>query len=141
MPENLFVAGFIGSPSMNFFRGCIEDGRFLAPGLSLKIPHNLLESAIDRPHENISLGVRPECFSTVPNEFSEGIPANVVVNEFLGDRSLVYLKIGNTEHVASLKEDLAHCIDHTVMFYIDMDRAHFFDPVTEQRIRREKDRT
>ena len=134
-PENLFVGGFIGSPPMNFVKGKIRDGRFIAPGLNLGIPVELLDPLSSQQYEDVILGVRPEYFGTDPQEYTESVHAEVVASEFLGDRSLVFLRIGESDFVVSLEQNYSEYIGKSVEFSIDMKRAHFFDPISEKRIR------
>ncbi|MBE2220710.1 MAG: ABC transporter ATP-binding protein [Anaerolineae bacterium] len=136
-PENIFVGGFIGTPPMNFFSGQIIDGRFGAPGMDMAVPEALLKIIGAHADNNIILGVRAECFSLEPNGAAEMLQAEVTNNEFLGDHSLVHLKIGDYVYVASLKDNLADSVGETINLYIDMDRVHFFDPESEKRIRLE----
>ena len=62
-PENVFVGGFIGSPAMNFFRGKVENGKFILGHIKLSIPEKKLEALREQGYENdknIILGIRPE---------------------------------------------------------------------------------
>lgn len=134
-PENLFVGGFIGSPSMNFIQGKIESGYFIAPGIKLAIPQNLLDLVENYPGDKIVLGFRPEHFSAEPNEFSGTVRAKVLSSEFLGNHSMIYLQITGADFVANLKQNFTEFIGDSFDFYIDMRHAHFFDPKTEKRLR------
>ena len=136
-PEDLFVGGFIGSPPMNFIQGKIRDGRFIAPGVNLGIPVELMDTLGSQRYEDIILGIRPEHFGTDPREFAQSVHAEVTHSGFLGDHSLVYLQIGESDVVASLKQNYTESIGKSAEFYIDMKRVHFFDPQSEKRIRQE----
>ncbi|RMF01637.1 MAG: ATP-binding cassette domain-containing protein, partial [Chloroflexi bacterium] len=87
-PANLFVGGFIGSPPMNFISGQIKDGRFVAPGVNLGVPEELLDGVGSHNYDNIILGIRAEHFSTEPNGALETISAEVIDCEFLGNHLL-----------------------------------------------------
>ncbi|MFK0207232.1 ABC transporter ATP-binding protein [Agrobacterium sp. NPDC090283] len=92
-PANMFVAGFIGSPAMNFLSGtAVEDGFMLAGGNMLPLP---LQSSRLAVH----YGVRPEHLRIDPN----GIPAEVVVTEPTGSETMVVAKIGSQQ---------VHCVFH-----------------------------
>jgi len=136
-PENLFVGGFIGSPPMNFISGQIEGGRFVAPGVSLRVPEELLGIVSAQSNDSIILGIRAEHFNAEPNDSSEAVSAEVIDSEFLGNHSLVYLQIADFTYIANLKQDLTQFVGKTREFYVDMTRVHFFDPESEKRIRRE----
>ena len=85
-PENLFVATFIGSPSMNVIAGQIADGHFNAPGVRLECPK--LVSG------EVQLGVRPEHLRIAPSGCPTGIEGKVGVVEHLGSETIVELLTG-----------------------------------------------
>ena len=58
-------------------------------------------------------------------------------SEFLGNRSLVYLQIGESEYIASLKQNVTQTIGDSIQVNIAMKRTHFFDPESGNRIRQE----
>ena len=102
-PDNLFVAGFIGSPAMNFIEGTVEHANgaarvVTADGTALPIgPAN--GAADGTP---VVYGVRPEHFALVGN--GDGIPAEVVVVEPTGAEILVVCRMANTDIQAAFKE-------------------------------------
>lgn len=137
-PENMFVGGFIGSPAMNFMRGQIKDGRFTTSGLDLAIPANLYDLVQPYTGDDIILGVRPEHFVTHPDDGHEPVQAEVNTVEYLGNHALLYLKTGQNDCVANLRLDAMGAKVDASELYIDMNRAHFFDPKTEKRIRKQE---
>ena len=139
-PENIFVGGFIGNPPMNFIVGRIAQDRFIAPDVNLGIPEDLLRIVATSSNNSIILGVRAEYFSIAHQASAESISAEVVASEFLGDHSLAYLQMGDSVHIARLKENLTPYIGQTLEFSIDMMRVHFFDPESEKRLRHEGDK-
>ncbi len=136
-PENVFVGSFLGSPPMSFVTGKIEEGRFVAPGMNLGIPEDLLGVISAHSNGRIILGIRAEHFSAEKNDSFEPVSAEVMNSEFLGYQSLVHLQIGDFTYVATLKKNYTPFIGKTLEFYVDMNRAHFFDPESEKRIRQE----
>jgi multiple sugar transport system ATP-binding protein len=136
-PENVFVGGFIGSPPMNFIEGQIENGRFIATGMNLAVPPALLSKVSNHSTNRVLLGIRAEHFSVEPTESSEVVQVEVTNSEFLGYHSLLFFEIANTSFVAKLRKNFNHLVGRSVELYIDMDRVHFFDPVSEKRIRLE----
>jgi len=136
-PENFFVGGFIGSPPMNFCSGEIKFDKFVAPGMNLKIPEKLMEIVGYYSYSNIVFGIRPESFSLEGYRLSEYIEGKVVATEFLGDRLLVFLDVGGSNFIASLKTQKVLKLGERIKVYADMDQAHFFDPETETRFRQE----
>ncbi|WP_226008146.1 ABC transporter ATP-binding protein [Natrinema salinisoli] len=90
-PANQFVAGFLGSPSMNFFSGTVEDGTFGADGFDYDLTEGMQMAVADR--DELVLGIRPEDLSlhetdSSPHEFE----AVVDVVEPMGSISYVYLQ-------------------------------------------------
>ena len=137
-PENMFVGGFIGSPPMSFINGRIEEGRFIAPGMNLSVPQELLNVIGTHSNKSLNLGIRAEHFSTEPKGSHEVVRAEVTKSEFLGDRALVYLQMADFEFVAKLEQQFSRLVEgNLVDLYIDMNRVHFFDPESENRIRLE----
>ena len=85
-PANVFVAGFIGSPSMNLIEGVATGGRFEAAGVSLALPLAVAEG------HKVTLGIRPEHLVLSDT----GIAANVVVIEPTGSETHLVLRIGKS---------------------------------------------
>jgi len=130
-PVNKFVAGFIGSPPMNFLSGRIERGEplsFVHPEFSLPLPAALngrLSSAVGKA---TVMGVRPEAIRVVP---AAGIRTVVEVCEQMGSEVVLYLKLGGETLVARLPPDTAHRPGDSVDIAIPAERVHFFDAETE----------
>jgi multiple sugar transport system ATP-binding protein len=107
-PVNLFVAGFIGSPPMNFVSGGVADGRLTLPFVSFELPEGLRDAAGDRDH--LTVGIRPERFQDAsagdvpPTGVTFRSPVDVV--EWLGNEQYAYLPVEGLEEsvVARLGE-------------------------------------
>ncbi|MGQ2375419.1 ABC transporter ATP-binding protein [Companilactobacillus zhachilii] len=141
-PKNKFVAGFIGSPSMNFFDvtyrdGMIDDGK----GLRLKVPEGRSKVLDEQGYsgKKISMGLRPEDIHAEgaveeawPNST---VTANVVVSELLGSTSMLYSKVDDTEFVAIVDARDYHKPGDYVKLTFDLNKAHFFDDETSNAIR------
>ena len=132
-PRNRFVAGFIGSPSMNFVRGTIERGdngpRFAAHGLSFALP----PSACTREGP-VVLGVRPHdlVLEQSPNGGSRGVISLV---EPLGSEQIVHVSVGaGDELVAAIASERAPRVDETVALRIAPGAVHLFDATTGERL-------
>ncbi len=143
-PANRFVAGFIGSPPMNFCDAALserERGIYVEfDGAALKLPEDKAEAA--RPHrgKTLELGVRPsDIFDTAISpvvEPSEDNTAQALVEviEPMGADSVLYLKLGDIQLVASVDSGTRAREQETLDFCFDMDKAHLFDKETEQTI-------
>jgi multiple sugar transport system ATP-binding protein len=99
-PLNQFVAGFIGSPAMNFIPGRCATGGFAAGGLMLPVP----EAAAHAGREAVC-GIRPEHFEHCPA--GSGVPARVEVVEPLGSETQLVLRLGDMPLIALFHERLA----------------------------------
>jgi multiple sugar transport system ATP-binding protein len=139
-PANLFVAGFIGSPAMNYIECEIinENSKFYfqAPGLKLKIPAENVGACQKYSDRKIVVGIRPEYlydsrrFHATIDENT--VQANVEVIEPLGSEIIVYLKIGDSSIVGRLPADLELKTDQHIDVAIDMSKLHCFDPQTSE---------
>jgi multiple sugar transport system ATP-binding protein len=130
-PANLFVAGFIGSPAMNFLKGKIAAGnepRFVTDGgLSLPVKH-VPQGSDGRP---VVYGIRPEHFVIDPDK---GIPAEVVVVEPTGSETQVFAKLGGQDIVGVFRERVTVGPGDTVPLTPDPALVHLFDQETGSRI-------
>jgi multiple sugar transport system ATP-binding protein len=130
-PVNRFVAGFIGSPPMNFLSGRIEDRtplRFSHNSFSLDLSPALagrLAPARGRP---VTLGVRPEGITLGSQP---GFKAGVEVVEQMGNEVIVYLKMGGDTLIARVPPQGAPRPGDSVTAGFAPDRIHFFDAETE----------
>ncbi len=108
-PVNRFVAGFIGSPTMNFLDGELAetDGRLFIHGDGYRLP--LSDSASQRmagaPARAVTLGIRPSAFLTEAGD-GAGIDLTVIVSEYLGATSVLATRCGSTEVLVEI--DSAH---------------------------------
>lgn len=134
-PANLFVAGFIGSPSMNFFRGKIEwqDGfRFIGDGIELKLPgFHALKQWVGNA---IILGIRPEDILLASSDSPQQLQAIVEVVEPIGEASYVHLRIGTNTVVARFPPISPPKFGDTITVRMNLEKAHYFDRQSEKRI-------
>ncbi len=143
-PANQFVAGFIGSPSMNFFDGKItkEDGKtyFDGDSFAVQIPEDkasIYEGLVNKP---VTMGIRPEDIHN-PQYVPGGItPANVEakveVTELMGNEIFVYLKSGNQHsYIARVDPRSKYTFGEDVQVAFNMENFHIFDKETELAVR------
>ena len=141
-PNNVFVAGFIGSPAMNFFTVTLKDGVITnGKGLSLQLPEAKKKLLEEKGYEGKELifGIRPEdikgsqiAIDTYP---SSSVKAEVVVSELLGAETMLYTRVDDTEFVSKVDARDFHSPGETVELAFDLNKSHFFDKETEQVIR------
>jgi multiple sugar transport system ATP-binding protein len=138
-PVNKFVAGFIGSPPMNFVDAKISDGMVDAGSFKLPLPPD--HSALKLEGKMVTLGLRPESIfdSAIPSRVKAGaensVEARVDVLEPLGHEYVAYLKIGDHSIIATLDPETEVVEEGTAKFSIDLDAIHIFDAETEEAIR------
>jgi multiple sugar transport system ATP-binding protein len=139
-PANLFVAGFIGSPAMNFVNGTLEARNgatyFRSDSLQLRLPpaHAAKASAlVGRP---VVFGVRPDDIydrSLNPPVAAEDSGATLMVDvtEPMGSTVYAYLTAGTHSLIADLEAETKARIGEPLEVVFDMAKAHLFDPETE----------
>ncbi|RSJ89648.1 ABC transporter ATP-binding protein [Streptococcus cristatus] len=139
-PVNKFVAGFIGSPAMNFITVTLEGNQIVANGLRLTVPEGTLKVLREKGYDGKKLifGIRPEDINTEP-AFLETFPDSVVhatisVSELLGSESHLYCQVGDSEFIARVDAR-----DHLetgagIDLGFDLNKAHFFDFETEKTV-------
>ncbi|MGC9337995.1 MAG: ABC transporter ATP-binding protein, partial [Candidatus Cloacimonadia bacterium] len=141
-PSNKFVAGFIGSPAINFFEGSLaskgEKLYFVAQGLSLEIPPQISAQLTRRlaGGKSIILGIRPEDIYHKPYSANAEMPAElqalVEVVEPLGSEYIVRFIIDESLFTARLAPKEQPKMGEKLDIVFDMSKAHFFDPKTEK---------
>lgn len=139
-PVNKFVAGFIGSPAMNFINVKLEGGYIVANGLNLKVPEGALKVLREKGYDGkeIIFGIRPEDVNTEA-AFLETFPESVVkatisVSELLGSESHLYCQVGDNEFIAKVDARDYLGTGETIELGFDLNKAHFFDKETEKTV-------
>ncbi|SFG37346.1 multiple sugar transport system ATP-binding protein [Planifilum fulgidum] len=141
-PANMFVAGFIGSPAMNFIEGSLseEEGNvyFQTKGLKVKIPDGKAKTLRDKGYvgKEVVFGIRPENIHDEP-VFLEASPdsaveAKVEVAEHMGSEMYLYLSgIGEKWLTARVNTRTQYGPGAQVKLALDMNKCHVFDKETE----------
>jgi multiple sugar transport system ATP-binding protein len=126
-PDNIFVAGFIGSPAMNLLEGKIDGGTFLTTG-GLRLPLPPSHSAT--PGRPLVYGLRPEHITLSDT----GVPVEVVVVEPTGSETLIVVKGGHTELDCLFRSRILPKPGETLRILPDMAHAHLFDAESGRRL-------
>ncbi len=142
-PNNVFVAGFIGSPAMNFFDATLvgtRDDMYIDTGaFRLKVPANRIPALAPHLGKEIIFGIRPDNVHdaefTPPGINPARVPAKVDVTELMGNEVFVYLVTGKHSYVGRVDPRTHMRVGHDVEVVFDMDRIHVFDKTTERAIR------
>jgi multiple sugar transport system ATP-binding protein len=139
-PKNRFVAGFIGNPAMNFATGTVAGGdepRFVAEGGAWQtaLPRRLAARLGSASGGTVIMGVRPEDVSVVPGARNgAAIEARLDLAESLGNEVFVYARAGEQDIVARVAPQPMPPLGSPITLAIDMEKAHFFDPASGERI-------
>jgi multiple sugar transport system ATP-binding protein len=139
-PANRFVAGFIGSPAMNFaqVRIAAENGSLWAESedLRIKVPAPLVQRLGPYAGKEATLGVRPEDLriATDGDDRNLSFEVGVEVVERLGSEILLDVASGATTMVASVEPTVTARVHETLRLAINPERVHFFDNTTEAAI-------
>ena len=142
-PDNLFVAGFIGSPSMNFFQATLrqDDGKLIVDGgsFSVQVPENLASVYMPYAGKSVIFGIRPDDIHNPqfapPGITSQPVEGIIDVTELMGNEILAYLKTGDHSFVARVDPRSRYQMGDKVQVVFNMDNMHIFDRETEQAIR------
>ncbi len=139
-PANLFVAGFIGSPAMNFFPAKLrKDGNnlFVDTGdFSVKIPQERTDVYMPMADREVIFGIRPEDIHN-PDFAPPGIHAapvgcKVDVTELMGNEIFLYLVSGKNSYVARVDPRTRFQVGDQVQVVFNMDNFHIFDPAVDR---------
>ncbi|GAA1109823.1 ABC transporter ATP-binding protein [Nesterenkonia jeotgali] len=161
-PANLFVAGFIGSPSMNFLPGTVEGNIFSTPLGKIEIPDRAAKAGAGR--EIVLAGIRPEFFDDASQlgeaQLSKGttFTAEISHSEWMGNEQYAYVSYETDERVQETLRNLAEEMDadelrtqlvvevdatsrfrsgDTAELWLDTRRMHLFDPATGENLTRD----
>jgi multiple sugar transport system ATP-binding protein len=123
-PANLFVAGFIGSPTMNFVPATTENGSAKASGFSVKLPKAVSAA-------KGTLGFRPEALTDRVSDDANSMQMKVDVVERLGSDQFLYGKVGSDSVTARVDPRMKVDPGDTVKLGLDTRTLHFFDAESE----------
>lgn len=130
-PANMFVAGFIGEPPMNFVRGVLQGGKFNCGDLSVDLTKVICkESVANYEGKEVVLGFRPEAVKLEKcNGFK--VDCRVELTELLGDNTNVYADLGETKMILKIDPHFTPNIDDEWTFFVPYESVYVFDAETE----------
>jgi len=123
-PANIFVAGFVGTPTMNFVPATVQDGVATASGFHVKLPKAL-------PAGKGTLGFRPETVTDRIPDPDSSMEMNVEVVERLGSDQFLYGKVGGDSVTARIDPRIKVEPGDSIKLGLDTRTMHFFDSETE----------
>jgi len=140
-PGNVFVAGFIGSPSMNFFDATVvaerDTGKLVIDGGSFRLAVPDDKKSIMQPYKGkqVIFGIRPEDIHatdyTPPDITAAPMAAKVDVTELMGNEIFVYSLTGEKPFIARVDPRTRAVPGDDIQFSVNMDNMHIFDTSTE----------
>ncbi|MGZ8562087.1 MAG: ABC transporter ATP-binding protein [Candidatus Limnocylindria bacterium] len=134
-PANLFVAGFIGSPSMNFVTVTTAGQELMLGKAKLTLSGESARAAANRPAgSSLMVGFRPEHLHLANGAGDQAVtfPATVDVVEYLGDEELIHLRAEGNEIVALMSSDRKLQVGEEIPLAVALDHLYLFDPDTEK---------
>ena len=141
-PVNMFVAGFIGTPQMNFINGTLvnkgEEVYFEFEGNSIKVPAEKANDPALKEYigQDVVVGIRPESIHDQPAQISaledSTVDAYVEVTELMGAEIYLYLTIGENRLIARVSPRSTSRTGDTIKIALDTARMHIFDKDTEK---------
>ncbi len=141
-PVNMFVAGFIGSPAMNFFettiQGTADEMYVEGPGFRLHVPPEKASALRDYLGKAMIFGIRPEDIHdrhfSPPNITAEHLNVEVDVTEVMGSEVFLYLLTDGKTFIARVDPRTSARIGQKVDVSFNMANVHFFDKQTEKTV-------
>jgi len=131
-PANRFVAGFIGSPTMNFLDGTLEknDGDLVVRGnsYSVHLPKKLEKHLNDFAGKSVILGIRPSSFEE--SNDTKALPMKIILSEYIGSQSVVTCDFGGQRISIEVKSAAPVRNGEIRKFVIKEEEVHLFDPDT-----------
>ncbi len=142
LPCNVFVAGFIGTPQMNFINGVLEKKEnevyFKFDGVSVKLPAEKANAPELQAYmgKEVIAGLRPECIFDSPAAVAQyadsAFDVKVEVTELMGAEIYLYMKVGETNLTARVSNHSTSRAGETIKVAFEVARMHFFDKETER---------
>lgn len=130
-PHNTFVAGFVGSPQMNFIDGQVFNGTLIIEDIPVKLTEEQQNAIGER--NNVIVGIRPENMTSVDGQGGEvKLAVKVDMSEMLGSEKIVYFYIGGTKCSVKLPPNFA--VEDDLILKINKKHLFLFDKETGERV-------
>ena len=139
-PVNVFVAGFIGEPPMNFIRATVKNGKIPFGPNTLDVADRLGSAAKKYEGKEIVFGFRPEAIELGAQADAYQVQAQVELTEMLGDNSNVYITAGEEKAILKVDPHDTPEIDSDITFSIPYREVYLFDGETENIIEQSREK-
>jgi len=130
-PVNVFVAGFIGEPPMNFVKGTVNGGKLKVGSTMVDLSHKLGDKLSAYEGKEIVFGFRPEGIELGEHEDAYVLPADVELTEMLGDTTNVYIKMADEQAILKVDPHDTPEVDTAITFSVPYKNVYLFDGKTE----------
>ena len=132
-PVNMFVAGFIGEPPMNFARSTVNGGAINLLGSRIELSHILTDNSLmELEGKEVALGFRPEGILLGEHPDSYVFEANVDLTELLGDNTNVYVSVESDSLILKVDPHDTPRLDTRITFSVPYANAYLFDGESEK---------
>ena len=130
------MAGFIGSPAMNFLTARTDGGAITFAGARTELSGSASRAIAGRPSgTELTVGFRPEHMDVANGHVDTmRIPAKVDVVEYLGNEELIHADVDGHDTVALVAADRRVKVGDAIDFAVPIEKLHLFDPTTEARL-------
>jgi multiple sugar transport system ATP-binding protein len=130
-PVNVFVAGFIGEPPMNFIRAQVNGGAITVGDKKLDLSRKLGGKTAAYEGKEIIFGFRPESIKLGAADEAYVLDADVELTEMLGDNTNVYIRMGDLQSILKVDPHDTPETDTSIEFSVPYENVYLFDAVTE----------
>jgi multiple sugar transport system ATP-binding protein len=134
-PVNVFVAGFIGEPPMNFIRVTVKNGHANIGGNDIDLKPRLGSKLSAYEGKELVFGFRPEAISLKKSDNAYPVKSTVELTEMLGDNTNVYINIGDEKAILKVDPHDTPELDTEFDFFIPYEGVYLFDGETEKVIK------
>ncbi|MFW9941589.1 MAG: ABC transporter ATP-binding protein [Candidatus Thorarchaeota archaeon] len=134
-PANKFVAGFIGSPSMNFFNATFNSNKLIFCEQEYLLPPLMTEFLKNEKINEVILGIRPEHIKVIPKDYELSFEVEITVVEFLGPETIVTFEFSDgTSGMVSIPGFYGIKVGDKIYISFPQEKIHIFDRKTENNI-------
>ncbi len=134
-PANKFVAGFLGSPPMNFFMGLLNDTDSIltvtGDGFSLPLPETMRPRIKKLQSKEVVVGIRPTALTRATGKEEVQLELPVLLSEYIGSQSVIVSSLAGQQILIEVGSDTPITRDEIINFTVDPEGLYLFDPNSE----------
>lgn len=135
-PVNKFVAGFLGSPPMNFFNGQLqlseEKFEVHGDGYTLPLPDFMKPRVKNLPSKDVVVGIRPTAFTHATGTEAIQLELPVILSEYIGSQSVIVSSLGGQQILIEVGSDTPVTRDEVITIAVTPESLYLFNPETEE---------